>query len=703
MTLTRASIRDKLNLLLLVPLLATVLLALPFVASRLDEARAASVAAEAATNARQVADLLYALQQERLASVDHLSTSVGHLHVRMLQHYSAVDDAVADLRTSLGEELSPRLRDALRELSRLGSIRQKVLSGKVQPRDVFNDYRDVTDGLLGGLGLDVRTAGSAPASRQLEALDALLRANEQSSRAGAALVLAAEDAEVGWRLLVEANALLRLHSDQFVRVAERRHAELMRVVDTGRSTAQLRQLTEQVRIANRTLDATYVARARSVAEAQGVLRQLLLVRAARDVQGAASSKADAAQIAAWAVSVGTLLLFGLVVALGVMVSRSIAGPVRHLTRAAGAVAELASTELARVSDSERIDDRPPRLAAIAVDSQDEVGDLATAFNRVQATAALLLERQVHTRRNVGLMFASVARRTQNLVGGQLALIDQLERNEQDPKLLSELYRLDHLSMRLRRSAESLLVVSGVRDETRLAVPAQLATVLRSALAEIEDFQRVRLVSICDVTVAPGLVADLSLLLAELLENATSFSPPTVVVDVTAERVAGGCRITIADHGIGMSAAQIAEENRRFVQRERLDIAPTTVLGLFVVGRIARRHRLDVTLQPTPGGGITAVVAVPRDQLTAESSQAGDPAALSGGTPDADTGRLVGAQVRGPVATLPPAVAPVDSSRDNFAWFVQDHPARQAAVGAAPPPVAPSPPVAPTPHPRPLEQ
>lgn len=683
MALARATIREKLNLLLLVPLLATVLLALPFVASRIDDARAASITADAATNARRIADLLYAVQRERLAAMDHVVDMSGHKHLLMVQQEATVDDAAADLRADLtGADPAP-LTAALEKVDRLKTIRRLVTEGKARPEQVFREYGKATHELLDALGLDVRTFGSTGAGRQLETLDALLRANEQSSRMGAALLVAAINVKTGRDLLVEADAVRRLEADRFVRVARPDQAETMRTVDEGRSTRLLTELTEQVRVAEESLGQEFVASARDVAEAQAVLRQLLLIQTVRQVETASRGSADRAGLAAWIVGAGTLLMFALVVALGVAVSRSIARPVRHLTRAATAVAELARTELARVSDSELVDDRPPRLAAIAVRSRDEVGDLAGAFNQVQATAALLLERQVHTRQNVGLMFASVARRTQNLVGGQLALIDQLERDEQNPKLLAELYRLDHLSMRLRRSAESLLVVSGIRDETRIAVPAQLATVLRSALAEIEDFRRVRLVSVCDVTVAPDLVADLSLLLAELLENATSYSPPTTVVDVSAERFATGCQITIADHGIGLSAEQLARENERFVQRERLDIAPTTVLGLFVVGRLARRHGMSVVLRPTPGGGVTAVIDVPLGLLAAELVDAPRRTAISR------------SEVRGRVAAMPPALVAAPStgtSSADFVWFAKD--------GTDPPDAAPPPPGTPAARPSP---
>src|SRR5215211_3911211 len=138
----------------------------------------------------------------------------------------------------------------------------------------------------------------------------------------------------------------------------------------------------------------------------------------------------------------------------------------------------------------------------------------------------------------------------------------------------------------------------------------LATALRSALAEIEEYQRVRVGAVCRGTVASPLVTDLVVVFAELLENATTFSPPASFVDVHAEMSWDRCQVSIVDHGIGIPPDQMAEENHRLVERERLDITPTGVLGLFVVGRLARRHGLTVELLPTPGRGITAKVTIP---------------------------------------------------------------------------------------------
>ena len=279
------------------------------------------------------------------------------------------------------------------------------------------------------------------------------------------------------------------------------------------------------------------------------LRRLAQDRIARDVATAAESRATAAETTAIGVAVGAAVLFFGVLGLAVTVSRSISLPLRRLARAAGVVAELSRAELVRVADSDTPESALPKLASVDVDSSDEIGELAAAVNRVQATAALLLERQVSTRANVATMFANIARRTQNLVGRQLQLIDELERNERDPELLNRLYQFDHVATRLRRSADSLLVVSGTIDQTLSVTPTRLSDVIRSALAEIEGYRAVELGQIADVAVVADLVGDLRLLLAELLENATNFSPPGSPVAVTAV-LDHDCTIAVVDHGSG---------------------------------------------------------------------------------------------------------------------------------------------------------
>jgi signal transduction histidine kinase len=320
-----------------------------------------------------------------------------------------------------------------------------------------------------------------------------------------------------------------------------------------------------------------------------------------------------------AYGVGALVLAVLlaVLILVAAVARAVAVPLTQLSRAAERVADAGETELRRIADDESETIEPVRLEVLYVNSDDEIGDLARVFERVQSTASQLVERQVLSRRNVAEMFGHIGRRTQNLVGGQVSLIDELENEETNPERLAKLYRLDHISNRLRRSADSLVVISGAdREESHLS-PVRLIDVVRLALAEIEEYTRVDVDIPLDLSVAPGVVSDMVLICGELLENATNFSPPHTRVTVSARAVPGGARLVVADHGIGMPDERLAEENGRIARRERLDLVPTQVLGLFVVGRLARRLSLAVALSHTPGGGVTVSVSIGGTLLAGE--------------------------------------------------------------------------------------
>jgi len=330
-------------------------------------------------------------------------------------------------------------------------------------------------------------------------------------------------------------------------------------------------------------------------------------RVAADVNTIVTNNRDTALRDAFLIGGGSLLLLLLVISLSIFMARAVALPLRRLTVSADRIARAAESELERVADDEAEAVRPIRLDPVDVEAQDEIGDLARAFDRVQTTAARLVERQVLGRRNVAQMFGHVGRRTQNLVGRQLALIDNLERKETDSDRLRELYRLDHMSSRLRRNASSLVVLSGGAGANDHMAPLALSDVVRLALGEIEDYTRVDVDVPEDIVVVPAILADLTLMLAELMENATAFSPPHTRVLISATELRGGARLAIIDNGLGMSPERLAEENARLTHRERLDLVPSEVLGLFVVGRLARRHGIEVTLTDTPGGGVTVWV------------------------------------------------------------------------------------------------
>ncbi len=596
MILDRLRVRGKLNLLLLLPLVAVVLVAVPFVAVQIDNARAAVATADAARKARLLGALVWELQRERLITAGYLaSDSVDSVDLMLAQE--AVDDTAETLRTSLGSDTSDELVEALARVGSLEELREGALQRGVSLDSVARAYHAVIEAVIQALRLVPQKTSDAEGTRQLTALDALLRANEESALSGMSLIVAAASPQTGRPLLSDSSAQAQMFTETFVEQADREHSALVVLVDQGESARRVADLAGRLPDAGRPSTVVrFVTEALAAVESQASLRRLVQDRVIREIADSAAGRADAAQAVAWTIGLGTAVLIVIVMSLVVVVGRSIANPLHRLTRAATTVADLAQTELVRVTDEEGSDEGPPQLAAIELASGDEIGELAVAFNRVQATAALLVERQTVTRRNVGMMFTNVAQRTRNLVSQQLAVVDELERHEQDAELLSRLYRLDHLSTRLRRNAENLLVVAGSRTEPRVKGPTPVATLLRAALTEIEEYQRVQFGSVSDVTVSATPASDLVLVFAELLENAAVFSPPESLVDVSASVTpTGACRVSIVDHGIGMTAQRMAQENQRLVERERLDIAPTTVLGLFVVGRIARRHGMSVEL------------------------------------------------------------------------------------------------------------
>ncbi|GGU16579.1 sensor histidine kinase [Lentzea flava] len=641
------SIGRKLNLLIVPPLVAAVLVAVPFLLGQAGDAGSAAGTATSARQVRELGNLIWELQKERVLTAAHLAAPTDGENLR--RQHGNVDKAAEEVRTALGSTMSDELDNALVRLGSLTGLRQNALRGGASSDGVARTYHAAITAIIDSLRLVPQPTGDAEGTRQLTALEALLRATEQQSLRDTGLIIAATRRQTGQDLLNDAVMQADAFTERFVQQADADHAALVVTVEEG---AEARRVDDLATRLPGQPNPSFATEALAAVTAQAELRKVAQDTVTDEIAAAASARASSATVVAWTVGAGGAALFALVVWLVIVVRRSIANPLRNLTDAAGAVADLAGRELVRVSDTEGADEQLPRLREIDVSSGNELGRLAEAFNRVQGTAAQLVERQAITRHNVSLMFANVAKRTQSLVSRQLALVDELERDEQNERLLASLYQLDHLSTRLRRTADNLLVIAGAREDGKLSGPMQLATVLRSALAEIEDYQRVRLGTVGKVTMPSSLGSDLILLFAELLENATSFSSPESTVEVGTARAAdGSCVVKIVDHGIGMTEARLAEENQRLVDRERLDIAPTSVLGLFVVGRLARRHSLTVDLLPTEGGGVTARVALPARLLT-QDDRPSRSSLLTTAPPAPLDGRVFGWFMDDPTTTLP---------------------------------------------------
>ncbi|WP_460369619.1 sensor histidine kinase, partial [Actinocorallia lasiicapitis] len=295
---------------------------------------------------------------------------------------------------------------------------------------------------------------------------------------------------------------------------------------------------------------------------------------------------------------------------------------------------------------------------------DEFAEVARALDNLQSTAVRLAVQQAVMRRNTAESLANLGRRNQNLVRRQLGFISALEKEEADPNQLANLFELDHLATRMRRNAESLLVLVGEHSPRKWSGSISVGDILRSALAEVEDYRRVILRRVDDGQLRGAVAAEVSHLLAELVENALSFSPPDQEVEVSARATANEYHIAIVDSGLGMSAEALAEANVKLRGEQSFLVQPTRDLGHFVVGQLAVRLGVRVWLHESPLNGVTARVVLPASVLmTSEVRRPEPPQPVAVGSrpgPAAYGTQPTGAfpvydapPVNGSVATLPP--------------------------------------------------
>ncbi|MET8100681.1 nitrate- and nitrite sensing domain-containing protein [Streptomyces sp. NPDC005236] len=315
---------------------------------------------------------------------------------------------------------------------------------------------------------------------------------------------------------------------------------------------------------------------------------------------------------------GAIVVIALLAAfiLAGMMARQMSRAMRQLRSAAFNVAEqrlpMLVDQLSR-TDPGRVD---TRVQPIPINTTDEIGEVARAFDQVHREAVRLAAEQALLRGNINAIFTNLSRRNQSLIEGQLTLITGLENNEADPDQLENLFRLDHLATRMRRNGENLLVLAGEEPGRRWDQPVPLVDVLRAASSEVEQYERVELSGVPEAEIHGRAVTDLVHLLAELLENATTFSSPQTKVRVTATRLPDGrIMVEIHDKGIGLTAEDFADINHKLANPPTVDAAISQRMGLFVVGRLSDRHGIRVQLRPSgEQAGTTSLVMLP-DAIT----------------------------------------------------------------------------------------
>ena len=340
------------------------------------------------------------------------------------------------------------------------------------------------------------------------------------------------------------------------------------------------------------------------------------------VTSRSASLHDSAITSAVLFSLAVALLLAIALGSTILVGQSMVRPLRRLRNGALEVAESRLPETVRRMSEADADSVAVSVDPIDVDSLDEIGEVARAFDRVHREAVRLAGNEAALRGNVNAMFVNLSRRSQSLVERQIRVITRLEQSEQDSERLASLFQVDHLATRMRRNSENLLVLAGQEFARRWGQPVALVDVVRAAVSEIEQYERVTLNVQPGISIRRDAVRDVVHLVAELTENATSFSNEKSPVTIEAYPLSsGGALVDIADRGVGMRPEVMAQANHRLDNPPTVDVEVSRRMGLFVVSQLAARHGIRVRLRPAGPRGLSALVWLPHEAIT----QAGDTA------------------------------------------------------------------------------
>jgi signal transduction histidine kinase len=610
--LSRLSFRAKLLLVLFVPFLALVVVAAAGLSDRFTTLHAQEQYGNLAAPLRSLDDASRAIQDESVVSSWYVagrggpSAELAAARKRTdaaVRVFRADEQAFAD--AGLSEAASVSLTATNRGLDSIPEMRGQV-DGLTADAATTRDFYLGVDGHLLDFGERMaRDLASSDVSASLTRTFALQRAQHEMAReASVYIAVLASGAPQDFSEWIGAQTSVARYRALFTNTATPDElAAYQGVMGTKDVATDLPATYPPATLTPAAYYAGYQEQARALDAAINGVEQV--------VNDTASANASAALFDTRLYGGAAVFAMLLTLMLIWFVSNSLVGPLRRLTAAAR---EMSQRQLPALVESLRtggeVGDIRPTL--IEVTSEDEIGELAQAFNDVEAvTIEVAHEQSRLLRKGMGDLFVNLARRNQSLLERQLGLLDELERNEHDPAALDALFKLDHMATRMRRNAESLLVLSGAEQPRQWQQPIALIDVVRAAAAEIADFPRVELVGIDDdLAVSGRAVSDVAHLVAELLENATSFSPPDTAVVVSGAVTATGFVLAISDQGIGMPADRIAEANQLLAKPPLVGLALTRALGLHVVGSLAARHAISVELRAGAPVGMVALVALP---------------------------------------------------------------------------------------------
>jgi HAMP domain-containing protein len=654
--LRNAPIRTKLIVALLGPLLLLAVLSLVGIRQNQAESERAARSTAFARLAAGLAPLVHELQAERSISISFIDSGRRRWAAQLAAQRRTVDKVAAAYRAdaerlSAGDAvLADKIEYGLSELGRLGEQRRAIDTAPIEADELAVEPGIELHEEEGEENLEHATEeGHGPLDTPGKALDQYTdtisdlldingeiapRSNNEQLLKGVAASLAlsrAKDfADAQRSLLQNVYAAGRFEGGEHAKLSALVAAEAIYTAqfDSSATEAQHEFLEETVaggqvervdQLVERALDepdarrlgvdprAWFTAMSDKLDRMRTVEQRL-----SADVIATSTAIKQGADRRAWLYSLLLAAALVLAVVLALVTARSLIRPMRRLEQAAEETAERRLPGVVqRLQDGEQVDLKAESSPPIEVRSRDEIGHLAEAFNSVHRVAVRVAGREAALRRSVGDMFLNLARRSQSLIERQLEVIDELETSGSEADMRAGLGELDHLATRMRRNAENLIILSGSEPARRWRGPIELDEVVRASVEEVKEHTRVEVLPLDQVQLAGHAAADVMHLLAELIENAVTFSAPGTKALVAGQPLPAGYLLEIEDQGLGMTDEQLTKVNQRLAKPPDIDFALAKMLGFFVVTQLASKHGIKVQLRHSWYGGITALVLLPR--------------------------------------------------------------------------------------------
>ncbi len=626
-------LRTKLVAVLMIPVITVIALGVLRASTELDKAAVFEDAGESVTATLDVVALVHELQSERNVVVYYVAAGRNGDQAQLQGQIQRTNAGLARLAQA-GANVAPGNDALINTLaSRLGSveaIRNAALSSKYPDVAVYQAYTALLEVVL-ATGADFTASlAQSEIARLAAAALSVAEAKEYLNRQNAILLIAGARNTFPSSMLDQARAAEASYNaavSTFRANADIAEAQFYSDTYSGAEVDDRERIQQNAFNRADRGDDLGIQMDRLVIDARVTSESLRKVEVTllEKLRAKAGQAGDVAETKAWRDAIIVLLAILGALVVTFVVARSLLVPLRVLRRDALDVANrrLPETVQRILADPDPVEASKNAVEPVPVFTREETGQLARSFDAVHDQAVRMATEQALLRDNINSIFVNLSRRSQTLVERQLSLIDRLEQDEQDPDQLASLFELDHLATRMRRNSESLLVLSGSGLSRQLSRPVPAAEVVGAAVSEVEQYARIEVLSAPEISVQGRAVSDLVHLIAELLDNATSFSEPEkkvyVRMAVTRKKELA---VQITDSGVGMNDDEIENANSRLADPPDLDVAVTRRMGLYVVARLAKRHEIKVRLRDNEDieGGLIARITVPAALVQTSNSQ-----------------------------------------------------------------------------------